>query len=142
MYTIPLADLDYDSSEDQAVLDVLHSKWLTMGAVTQAFEQEFAACHTGSGRPAPLAIAVANATQALHLACLALGIFLLVTNPAPQPPSAPRFRLIRGRKDEPQPKKEPQAKPAGAPAGGEPPKGGPPAGGGPPKGGGKPGKKK
>ncbi len=28
----PLADLDYGTEEDQAVLDVLHSKWLTMGA--------------------------------------------------------------------------------------------------------------
>ncbi len=69
MYTIPLSDLDYGSEEDQAVLDVLHSKWLTMGAVTQAFEQEFAACHG-----ARHAIAVSNATQALHLACLVLGI--------------------------------------------------------------------
>ena len=74
MYTIPLADLDYGPLEDQAVLDVLHSKWLTMGSVTQAFEQEFAACHTSSGAQAPFAIAVSNATQALHLACLALGI--------------------------------------------------------------------
>lgn len=73
------------------MLDVLHSKWLTMGAVTQAFEAEFAALHTpaphpyalpasGAGRAAPAdapavqAIAVSNATQALHLACLALGI--------------------------------------------------------------------
>ena len=40
-----------------------------MGAVTQAFEQEFAAYHS-----AKHAIAVSNATQALHLACLALGI--------------------------------------------------------------------
>lgn len=68
-WIVPLADLDYGPEEDQAVLDVLHSKWLTMGAVTQAFEQEFAAYHG-----AKHAIAVSNATQALHLACLALGI--------------------------------------------------------------------
>jgi dTDP-4-amino-4,6-dideoxygalactose transaminase len=68
-WSVPLADLDFGPEEDQAVLDVLHGKWLTMGAVTQAFEQEFAAYH-GS----PHAIAVSNATQALHLACLALGI--------------------------------------------------------------------
>jgi dTDP-4-amino-4,6-dideoxygalactose transaminase len=30
-WKIPLADLDYGPEEDQAVLDVLHSKWLTMG---------------------------------------------------------------------------------------------------------------
>src|SRR5512133_2246220 len=68
-WIVPLADLDYGPEEDQAVLDVLHSKWLTMGAVTQAFEAEFAAFHQ-----AKHAIAVSNATQALHLACLALGI--------------------------------------------------------------------
>ena len=67
---------------------MLHSKWLTMGAVAQAFEAEFAALHAvptggiapgayGSALPpgfALQAIAVSNATQALHLACLALGI--------------------------------------------------------------------
>ena len=68
-WTVPLADLDFGPEEDQAVLDVLHSKWLTMGAVTQAFEAEFAAYHG-----AKHAIAVSNATQALHLACLALGV--------------------------------------------------------------------
>jgi dTDP-4-amino-4,6-dideoxygalactose transaminase len=68
-WKIPLADLDYGPEEDAAVLDVLHSKWLTMGGVTQAFEAEFAAHHHS-----PHAIAVSNATQALHLALLALGI--------------------------------------------------------------------
>lgn len=68
-WIVPLADLDYGPEEDQAVLDVLHSKWLTMGAVTQAFEEEFATYHG-----AKHAIAVSNATQALHLACLSLGI--------------------------------------------------------------------
>jgi dTDP-4-amino-4,6-dideoxygalactose transaminase len=48
---------------------VLHSKWLTMGGVTQSFEAEYAAAHGAAH-----AIAVSNATQALHLACLALGI--------------------------------------------------------------------
>src|SRR5215208_5140975 len=73
-WIVPLADLDFGPEEDQAVLAVLHSKWLTMGAVTQAFEQEFAAYHGAPAAPAPHAIAVSNATQALHLACLALGI--------------------------------------------------------------------
>src|SRR5512135_541044 len=68
-WTIPLSDLDFGPAEDQAVLDVLHSKWLTMGAVTQAFEAEFAAFHH-----AEYAVAVSNATVALHMACLALGI--------------------------------------------------------------------
>lgn len=68
-WQVPLADLDYGDEEKQAVLDVLDSRWLTMGAVTQKFETEFAA-FTGAKH----ALAVSNATVALHLACLALGI--------------------------------------------------------------------
>ncbi len=68
-WVVPLADLDYGIEEEQAVLDVLHSRWLTMGSVTQEFESQFARL-TGSS----YAFAVSNATQALHLACLALGI--------------------------------------------------------------------
>ena len=68
-WRVPLADLDYGSEEEQAVLKVLRSKWLTMGAITQEFETQFSQTisvkHT---------IAVSNATEALHLACLALGI--------------------------------------------------------------------
>jgi dTDP-4-amino-4,6-dideoxygalactose transaminase len=68
-WIVPLADLDYGVEEEQAVLSVLRSKWLTMGAVTKNFESGFAAL-THSKH----AIAVSNATQALHLACLALNI--------------------------------------------------------------------
>ncbi|MBW6465962.1 MAG: DegT/DnrJ/EryC1/StrS family aminotransferase [Brevefilum sp.] len=68
-WKVPLADLDYGPEEERAVIDVLRSKWLTMGAVTQSFEGAFAAL-TGARH----AMAVSNATQALHLACLALGI--------------------------------------------------------------------
>jgi len=68
-WRVPLSDLDYGPEEEQAVLDVLHSKWLTMGGVTQEFETAFAQM---SG--AKHAIAVSNATQALHLACLACGV--------------------------------------------------------------------
>jgi len=68
-WKVPLADLDYGPEEERAVIDVLRSKWLTMGAVTQSFEAAFAAL-TGVKH----AIAVSNATQALHLACLALEI--------------------------------------------------------------------
>lgn len=68
-WRVPLADLDYGIEEEQAVIDVLRSKWLTMGEVTQAFEAEFCRM-TGSKH----AIAVSNGTLALHLACLALGI--------------------------------------------------------------------
>ena len=68
-WRIPLADLDYDQEEEQAVLDVLHRRWLTMGAITAAFEDEFAAYLN-----VKYALAISNATQALHLACLALGV--------------------------------------------------------------------
>ena len=68
-WRVPLADLDYGEAEEQAVLDVLRRRWLTMGQVTQQFEQEFAQ-YTG----AKYAFAVSNATVALHMACLALDI--------------------------------------------------------------------
>ena len=68
-WLVPLADLDYGIEEEEAVLGVLRRKWLTMGAVTQEFEAQFARL-TGS----KYAFAVSNATEALHLASLALGI--------------------------------------------------------------------
>ncbi len=68
-WRIPLADIDFGPEESAAVQAVLASKWLTMGGVTQQFEQEFAA-FTG----AKYALSVSNATAALHMACLALGI--------------------------------------------------------------------
>ena len=68
-WKIPLSDLDFTEEENNAVLDVLKSGWLTMGAVTQQFEQEFAD-YTGAKH----AIAVSNATAALHLSCVVAGI--------------------------------------------------------------------
>jgi len=68
-WRVPLADLDYGAEEEAAVLGVLRSRWLTMGGVTQEFEAQFARL-AGCKH----ALAVSNATQALHLACLALGI--------------------------------------------------------------------
>lgn len=68
-WRVPLADLDFGVEEENAVLAVLRSKWLTMGEVTQAFEDEFAKMIG-----VKYAFAVSNATEALHLACLALGI--------------------------------------------------------------------
>ena len=68
-WRVPLADLDFDQHEEDAVIRVLRSKWVTMGAITQEFEAQFSRM-VG----AKYAIAVSNATEALHLACLALGI--------------------------------------------------------------------
>ena len=68
-WRIPLADIDFGPEESNAVVEVINSKWLTMGAVTQDFEQAFSE-YLGSNH----AIAVANGTAALHLACLALDL--------------------------------------------------------------------
>jgi dTDP-4-amino-4,6-dideoxygalactose transaminase len=69
MWKIPLADLDYNEAEEKAVMEVLRSRWLTMSSVTQAFENEFAILVNTRH-----ALAVSNATVALHLACRALDI--------------------------------------------------------------------
>jgi dTDP-4-amino-4,6-dideoxygalactose transaminase len=68
-WRVPLSDLDFGPEESAAVQGVLDSRWLTMGAVTQKFEQEFAE-YTQSRH----AIAVTNATAALHMACVAAGL--------------------------------------------------------------------
>lgn len=70
MWKIPLFDLNYDSREEDAVLDVLRSRWLTMGARTKEFEERFAA-YLGHEN---CCLALANGTAALHLALLASGI--------------------------------------------------------------------
>jgi dTDP-4-amino-4,6-dideoxygalactose transaminase len=68
-WRVPLSDIDFGSEEEQAVLGVVRSRWLTMGGITQQFEQEFA-----SYVLAKHAIAVTNATAALHMACVAAGL--------------------------------------------------------------------
>jgi len=68
-WIVPLSNIEFGPEEKQAVMDVLESGWLTMGAVTQAFEEEFAA-YTGAKH----AFAVSNATDALHMAYAGLGI--------------------------------------------------------------------
>jgi dTDP-4-amino-4,6-dideoxygalactose transaminase len=66
---IPLSDLDYGSEEENAALEVIRRRWLTMGSVTQELERAFSD-FTGAKH----ALAVSNGTHALHLAYLALGI--------------------------------------------------------------------
>jgi len=68
-WKFPLADIDFTPEESDAVLKVIESGWLTMGAVTGQFEVEFAE-YTGAKH----AIAVSNGTAALHLACVGAGI--------------------------------------------------------------------
>jgi dTDP-4-amino-4,6-dideoxygalactose transaminase len=68
-WNVPLSDLDYGPEEENAALDVIRRRWLTMGAVTQELERTWS-----DFIRVEHALAVSNATEALHLACLALGI--------------------------------------------------------------------
>ena len=68
-WRIPLSDIDLGSEELFSVQEVLKSRWLTMGRVTQDFESAFAS-YTGAKH----ALAVTNATAALHMACMAIGL--------------------------------------------------------------------
>jgi dTDP-4-amino-4,6-dideoxygalactose transaminase len=68
-WRIPLSDLAYGPEEHEAALQVLQSKWLSMGPQVRAFEEEFAAM-VGSSH----AFGVASGTAALHLSYLALDL--------------------------------------------------------------------
>ena len=68
-WRVPLSDLILSTEDKTAVMNVLNSGWLTMGDVTQHFEEAFAEM-VGVKH----AIAVSNATVGLHLAILALQI--------------------------------------------------------------------
>lgn len=63
MWRIPLSDLNYDEQEELAVLEVVRSRWLSMGPKTEQFESA-AAAYLGARH----AIAVTNCTCALELA--------------------------------------------------------------------------
>ncbi|MFI5073254.1 MAG: DegT/DnrJ/EryC1/StrS family aminotransferase [Terriglobales bacterium] len=67
--TIPFHRPSIGPEEVQAVREVLESRWLTTGPVTQKFEREFAA-FVGC----KYAVAVNSCTAALHLALDAMGI--------------------------------------------------------------------
>jgi dTDP-4-amino-4,6-dideoxygalactose transaminase len=68
-WTVPLMDVSLGAEEMDAVAGVVRSGWLSMGPLTRRFEEDFARF-----LGAPFALAVANGTAALHLACLALGL--------------------------------------------------------------------
>jgi len=69
MRMIPYGHQDISDADIQAVVDVLRSDWLTQGPAVERFERAVAD-YCG----APHALAVCNATAALHLACRALGL--------------------------------------------------------------------
>jgi dTDP-4-amino-4,6-dideoxygalactose transaminase len=62
-WQVPLFDPDLGPDEEQALIGVIRSKWLTMGDRTQRFERQFAA-EIG----VPVALACNSATAALHMA--------------------------------------------------------------------------
>jgi dTDP-4-amino-4,6-dideoxygalactose transaminase len=68
-WKIALTEPDIGREEIDAVTKVLESKWLTMGAVTAEFEKQFA-----EKMDCKYSFAVNNATAALHLANVVLGI--------------------------------------------------------------------
>jgi dTDP-4-amino-4,6-dideoxygalactose transaminase len=68
-YTIPLFDLNYGEAEERAVLEVLRSKWISMGPQTAELERVFAA-HVGARH----GVALGSCTAALHLALAGLGL--------------------------------------------------------------------
>ena len=69
MWKVPLFDLNFDEQEMEAVQAVLRSRWISLGAQTEAFERNL--CDfTG----AAYVVAVTNCTAALHLAFYVLGI--------------------------------------------------------------------
>src|SRR5262249_20455266 len=69
VWRYPLSDVCCDRAEEQAVLSVIRTKWLSMGPRTAELERRFAA-HVDSR----FALATSNGTTALHLAVLAAGI--------------------------------------------------------------------
>lgn len=68
-WKITLSDIDLDEREIESVTEVLRTKWLSMGLVTQQFEKEFAK-YLG----VKYAFGVSNGTAALHIANRVLGI--------------------------------------------------------------------
>jgi dTDP-4-amino-4,6-dideoxygalactose transaminase len=69
VWKVPLADVTLRPEEIEAVTRVLQSGWLSMGPKTQEFEARFA-----QFLGVKHALAVANGTAALHLACEVVGL--------------------------------------------------------------------
>lgn len=68
-WKVPLFDPDLGPEEEQALVEVIRSKWLTMGDRTKAFERRFA-----EEIGVPVALACNSATAALHMALAALDV--------------------------------------------------------------------
>ncbi|MEP3144635.1 UDP-4-amino-4,6-dideoxy-N-acetyl-beta-L-altrosamine transaminase [Qipengyuania citrea] len=66
---IPYSRQQIEQSDIDAVVEVLTSDFLTQGPAIERFEKAFAARHQVAH-----AVALSNATAALHIACLAMGV--------------------------------------------------------------------
>lgn len=68
-FSIPLFELNYGAEEENAILETLRSKWISMGPKTleleSLFSEEFGVKYS---------LGVSNCTAALHLACLAVNL--------------------------------------------------------------------
>jgi dTDP-4-amino-4,6-dideoxygalactose transaminase len=68
-FKIPLFDLNFDESEERAVVETIRSKWISTGPKTAAFEDKFAKMLNVDH-----ALALSNCTVALHLAMKLVGV--------------------------------------------------------------------
>lgn len=64
-FKIPLFDLNFDHAEEDAVLEVIRSKWISTGPKCTAFEQKFSKM-----LDIQYALSLSNCTVALHLAMI------------------------------------------------------------------------
>jgi UDP-4-amino-4,6-dideoxy-N-acetyl-beta-L-altrosamine transaminase len=69
MTFIPYSCQNISADDIEAVCSVMRSDFLTQGSAGRAFEEAFATRHEVAH-----AVAVSNATAALHISCLALGV--------------------------------------------------------------------
>ncbi len=105
-YKVPLFDLNYTRDEEEAVLGVIRSGWISMGPKTRELEERFAA-HVGAKH----AVALSSGTAALHLALAALGVgegdevivpsltFVATVNSIRYVRATPVFAEIKGSQD-------------------------------------------
>jgi dTDP-4-amino-4,6-dideoxygalactose transaminase len=70
MWKVDLFKLNYDERETNAVRNIVESRWLTMGEKTKEFEKKFSQFLGNNVE----SIAVTNATAALHMALIELGV--------------------------------------------------------------------
>jgi dTDP-4-amino-4,6-dideoxygalactose transaminase len=68
-YKIPLFELNYNSEEENAIIETLRSKWISTGPKTVKFEENFS-----NMLGVKYALATSNCTVALHLALILAGV--------------------------------------------------------------------